>query len=348
MADRSSDKSPITSPVGTALLDHHALFDTSEVREAASLGAKVFSRHDLRVLQEPNFHAVLGVIDLDGTRLARLTYGADLSVRGEPARQWFGIHVPLRGRLRVRRNGRYADVSPGEVGIFNPQDETDMDWSHDLDLLVLWISRDHLEDRLRSLCRRRRGVLHFPGIKLGNPHVVREMLIAFSAVLGEHPGVPPATLSIEARRAMLSALLLTQEHSSRESLLQVLPKGVSPRVHALIRQIDEDPRGEHSTSVLARRSGLSERTIQHWFHRETGMSPREYVRTARLAGARDALLNIGGTVSSVAVDWGFDHMGRFAGWYRREFGELPRETLAQRRSEWASGALDGKGVTGDT
>ena len=37
------------------------------------------------------------------------------------------------------------------------------------------------------------------------------------------------------------------------------------------------------------------------------------------------------TVSAVADRWGFGHAGRFAGAYRRRFGEYPAQTLARSR-----------------
>jgi AraC family transcriptional regulator, ethanolamine operon transcriptional activator len=37
---------------------------------------------------------------------------------------------------------------------------------------------------------------------------------------------------------------------------------------------------------------------------------------------------LAGTIGDIANTWGFWHMGQFAADYRRQFGELPSETLA--------------------
>ena len=50
-----------------------------------------------------------------------------------------------------------------------------------------------------------------------------------------------------------------------------------------------------------------------------------------LQRVREELLNgSGSNVASVALRWGFEHMGRFANQYRRAFGETPSQTLRRR------------------
>ena len=58
----------------------------------------------------------------------------------------------------------------------------------------------------------------------------------------------------------------------------------------------------------------------------------ELLRRRRLDAARQALLEAGaeGTVTAVAMDCGFFNFGRFAGHYRRQFGETPSQTLARK------------------
>jgi len=54
-----------------------------------------------------------------------------------------------------------------------------------------------------------------------------------------------------------------------------------------------------------------------------------FVAERRLAAARGRLLRAGrrDDVTSVAVELGFGHVGRFAQLYRQAFGEAPSETL---------------------
>jgi transcriptional regulator GlxA family with amidase domain len=85
---------------------------------------------------------------------------------------------------------------------------------------------------------------------------------------------------------------------------------------------------------LARASGVSPRTVYRAFRRLYGEPPARLQRRDRLESARARLEagRPGDSVTSVALDLGFEHLGRFAGHYRRLFGEPPSATLRRARS----------------
>lgn len=83
---------------------------------------------------------------------------------------------------------------------------------------------------------------------------------------------------------------------------------------------------------VCRAAGVSWRTLDYAFREYFGVSPKAYLQAVRLRGFRRDLRRIepGITISHVAGEWGFWHMGQLAADYRRQFGEFPSETL--RRS----------------
>jgi AraC family ethanolamine operon transcriptional activator len=94
--------------------------------------------------------------------------------------------------------------------------------------------------------------------------------------------------------------------------------------------LDKRPRHAYSVRDLAIAVGVGERTLRRamraWYRAPTVA----VVRTRRLRGARRELLAARpgrNSVTSIAMAWGFDHLGRFAGDYRALFAELPSETL---------------------
>ncbi|GAA1774435.1 helix-turn-helix domain-containing protein [Kocuria aegyptia] len=66
-------------------------------------------------------------------------------------------------------------------------------------------------------------------------------------------------------------------------------------------------------------------------HHPLGLTPGQYLRRVRLAGAHADLVagdpTTGDTVGAIAARWGFTHPGRFAAAYRTAYGVPPRRTL---------------------
>ncbi len=83
-----------------------------------------------------------------------------------------------------------------------------------------------------------------------------------------------------------------------------------------------------STNELCQVSGISERALRMGFQDRFGVSPKKYMQIIRLNGVRRDLLakNSGKTVSDVAMEWGFYHLGRFSEQYMKMFDELPSKT----------------------
>jgi AraC-like DNA-binding protein len=108
------------------------------------------------------------------------------------------------------------------------------------------------------------------------------------------------------------------------------PQSASRRTsHLLLARLDEP----WSIGRLSQTLGLSTRTLHRVVRREAGVSPMRLLRQARLAQARSELAapRPGTTVTSVALDYGFTHLSRFAQQYARHFGESPSETLRRAR-----------------
>ncbi|WP_170302766.1 helix-turn-helix domain-containing protein [Reyranella soli] len=80
---------------------------------------------------------------------------------------------------------------------------------------------------------------------------------------------------------------------------------------------------------VAAAAGVAHRTLYKHFHDTRGTSPMRYARDCRFAEVREALLQAcpQDTVTTIAVQWGFCHLGRFSVEYRRRYGERPSETL---------------------
>jgi AraC-like DNA-binding protein len=87
--------------------------------------------------------------------------------------------------------------------------------------------------------------------------------------------------------------------------------------------------------TLAAVAGVRPRTLEAHFKAYLGTTPLGWVRRMRLARARQQLLagDEQASVTGIALANGFGELGRFAAQYRRQFGELPSQTLRAARSK---------------
>jgi AraC-like DNA-binding protein len=110
-----------------------------------------------------------------------------------------------------------------------------------------------------------------------------------------------------------------------------------PARAALLRRAEDLMRAQLRTPIgevdLCAALGVTGRTLRLAFRERYGMGPMAYYQTLRLHAARAALKEGGpgaGSVAEVGRRFGFANLGKFAGYYRRQFGELPSETVSRR------------------
>jgi len=119
------------------------------------------------------------------------------------------------------------------------------------------------------------------------------------------------------------------------SLLPSLPDkdDLAPDMQRASRYIDAHLDDSLTIGDVAAAAGVAGRTLYKHFHEECGTTPMRYVRDCRFNQVREALLRAGpqDCVTTIAVQWGFCHLGRFSVEYRKRYGEMPSETLRRRR-----------------
>ncbi len=79
---------------------------------------------------------------------------------------------------------------------------------------------------------------------------------------------------------------------------------------------------------LHSKANLTHRTMDRLFKDELGMSPMKYLLSCRLNAVRQKLVDpeySEKTISEIAQDSGFSHLGRFSHYFKKHFGVGPRE-----------------------
>ena len=131
---------------------------------------------------------------------------------------------------------------------------------------------------------------------------------------------------------LLLCLLLGLPHSHSERL----SRQQTAAAPANVRRAEEFLRAQAEEAVtiemVAQAAGCSVRALQLAFRRFRNTTPLEALRHIRLERAREEIARSGRSQSvlDVALKFGFANPGRFAGQYKRAFGESPSATARRR------------------
>ena len=138
------------------------------------------------------------------------------------------------------------------------------------------------------------------------------------------------------REALLDHLLNGQRHGLSDAIRTFSGQAERlPRALRVARDRLADNAGEPlDLAGLACAAGIGIRALQLGFRRHFGVSISEMLLDMRLAGlhARLAQARPDASITEIAFDLGFTHLGRMAGAYREKFGETPSATLRRRMS----------------
>ena len=96
--------------------------------------------------------------------------------------------------------------------------------------------------------------------------------------------------------------------------------------------IRTDLRHRWTVAELARHAGLGRRTFNAQFHQMYGTSAADFLRTSRLAFAREALLHQGFSVTEAAYAVGYTNPANFSTAFRKQFGCVPSSCHRHRFS----------------
>ncbi|WP_232829302.1 AraC family transcriptional regulator [Tropicimonas sp. IMCC34043] len=114
-----------------------------------------------------------------------------------------------------------------------------------------------------------------------------------------------------------------------------LETGARRAAPGYVRRAEEimtaEARDAPSIGDVARRVGVTARTLSGGFKSFRGTTPRGFLAARRLEGFRADLQTLTQemTVTTIATAWGFSNFGALAGRYRERFGETPSQTRAR-------------------
>ncbi len=165
--------------------------------------------------------------------------------------------------------------------------------------------------------------------------LVDELLRHLDSLLGERDSQYALEQPIYTFDAVLSAWQQVLDRCWAPTSPEALQKPAKDRslLENFLNLVDSDPNKVFTAGRVADELQVTRRTLERSVRRQLGMSPYQYLLTRRLHLARRLLKDGQDSVLSACVNTGFEHSGRFAMTYVRQFGELPSQTQSQGRRD---------------
>jgi AraC-like DNA-binding protein len=277
-------------------------------------------------IEHGKIHGRLSHASIAGLPLDHATFDLGIRSNGGSPRDRYGIGLLLEAGNRV--TWASYECEPGHVMVTRPGGEYENRYFGGASLLVISLSPAEIESSLGSEGQvgdpATWGKSHFKATADSIQQVVPR-LDALITRLGE------VELNAQAAEFWKRAVIEAMTASVAAGMTSVRD-GPPPSALKMVRRIEEylDERGEGPVHVseICGQLHVSRRTLHRVFQEALGMGPVAFLRHRRLCAVHTALREQEDirTISEVAMQYGFQNLGRFAGYYRRLFGEYPSET----------------------
>jgi AraC-like DNA-binding protein len=321
-----------------APLSAHELFRSSDLDEARERVAAVFCPHRLDIVGRGRMDARHHHLPGEKLSLNYIQYGAKTLIAPGELDRFYLVQIPLSGGAAIANGLDRYYSSPKAAAVLNPHQPTTMIWEEGTRQVLVQIDRRALQDFLSAqLGAQAERPLTFSGAldlttESGAAFRRLVLFLVAEADAGQSP-IGAGMLGRSVESALMSGLLEAHQHDYA-ALLGRRRAAPRPRHMRLAESYIAANLDQPLTiEDIASAAGISPRGLQLAFRQHRGTTPLGFWRDQRLARAHSDLLAGAGTVTDIALRWGFTHFGRFAESYRTRYGMTPRDTLRAARGE---------------
>lgn len=302
----------------------------------ALLGVVRDTRFEQRLLAAGHFRACLQRLVFPEFSLDSGAYTLPIFASGSFAQGMIALALAISCERPMWANGRLVEV--GQVMVFAEDSELNVRPSPDgWQWAVLLIPREVLQREAvlrvgRELRLPRTGWQTRPAPPPAAEGVRHAVFKALEAAAAWEGVITPAQMAAQAS-LLLGAFVEAVSAGDAGPARRLDGWGSARHRDALVRRAEDYLKAHlerpFDSRALALALGVGERQIERLFRDAYGHGPCHWHQLARLNRARTALLHADerGTVTDIALRFGFSHLGRFSILYRHVFGECPKDTL---------------------
>lgn len=261
-------------------------------------------------------------------------------VSSPEGRSYVSLTLPRATSLVIREDRKPTVFAPGSLHVLPTDRPFDLRTADPGTTLVANIDAPLIERHLRSPDRGATKRLRLPSsvdVRRGSgASLMRYLEFVLRDVAAEDSAFRSPLVAAEA--ANLAAALFA--HAVDDLAPARRSNGGGAGQREALRGAEEYLAAHLSDPVsladVAEATGMSVRSLARAFQKHRGKGPIAFLRERRFEAAQRALAAAspdGGSVTQIAMHYGFAHLGRFAQQYHRRFGELPSQTLARSSPE---------------
>lgn len=321
--------------MGALPLDRWSLFHSTDLDLARELVGQLFVPHQLHLLErQARLDARMNSVRLFDISLNTAAYGCAVHVEPGELGTFHVILIPLAGNGLVRTGRDEVQSTPALASIVSPFDYLDMRLSGDCVLLICRLEHAALQAYLSDLLgtRPRKPLRFSPGMPtdrtgLSVPGAVQDL----ATELDRRDTLATHQLVLHhAEQHIITTLLATQPSNYTEALHATVTPANPREVDLAVGLLEAHPERPWSLGSLARKVGVSGRTLERGLRTHLNTTFTELLTGIRMRRVHDTLRSTDPDVTSVIdtfTTWGLDPTGHTYVAYRRSYGATPAETL---------------------
>lgn len=272
-------------------------------------------------------HAMIG-----GLPIHSASFNLGIRTKGASPGDRIGIGLLTASADRVVRAS--YDSRPGDVLVLQPSYEHENRYYGGASITIVMASKADIESSYGTEGRMRDPSSWWNNHYRGSTEGVTGFIPRLQSLLGK---LDDASLTTEAaefwKRTVIEAVtanVVVGMPSERD--------GPLPSALKIVRRVEEyldsRPTEPVHISEICGQLHVSRRTLHRAFHEALGTGPIAFLRRRRLCAIHTVLRASEDirTISDIALQFGFQNLGRFAGYYHQLFGEYPSETRQRHRA----------------
>jgi len=319
--------------------DIHAVHH--DVQGAQAWMVNICGPHELKASSPHRLHFqhAGNILKSMSTVIGYIEYGTDVTIDIDASvLNSYSISLPISGAQELRKPNGLLMSDSGNGIIVSPYDQQELSIAGNCRKIQVAITCTAMRQVLEELLQRpsQQPIVFETQISTndGAPaawwRLIRFLLVEMDQAR-DFFGHVSITRDIE--KVLIKGLILSQPNNYSNELASLSQARCPEYLLKAKKFIHEHARDEVNLEDVGRAVGVSRFKLYEDFRKYFGITPTVYLKRFRLEAVRQALLEGGfnGNIAAVAMQWGFNHLGRFSSDYKKLFLEVPSKTVEWTR-----------------